>query len=39
MTVANRFLRGFTRAEERQLEALLTRMLDNAHGAPARVSA
>lgn len=39
MTVANRFLRGFTRAEARQLEGLLTRMLDNAHGAPARVSA
>jgi DNA-binding MarR family transcriptional regulator len=31
LTVANRFLRGFSRAEARQLESLLTRMLDNAH--------
>jgi DNA-binding MarR family transcriptional regulator len=30
MTVANRFLRGFTRAEARQLEGLLERMLQNA---------
>jgi len=39
MTVANRFLRGFTKGEARQLEGMLTRMLENAHGAPARVSA
>jgi len=31
MTVANRFLRGFTKAEARQLEGLLQRMLENAH--------
>jgi DNA-binding MarR family transcriptional regulator len=30
MTVANRFLRGFTRPEARQLEGLLERMLQNA---------
>ena len=30
MTVVNRFLRGFTQAEARQLESYLTRMLDNA---------
>jgi DNA-binding MarR family transcriptional regulator len=28
--VANRFLRGFTRTEARQLESFLTRMLENA---------
>jgi DNA-binding MarR family transcriptional regulator len=30
MTVQNRFLRGFSRTEARQLEALLHRMLENA---------
>jgi DNA-binding MarR family transcriptional regulator len=30
MTVLNRFLRGFTKAEARQLEGLLSRMLENA---------
>ena len=30
MAVLNRFLRGFTQAEARQLESYLTRMLDNA---------
>lgn len=39
MGVANRFLRGFTKAEARQLEGFLTRMLDNAHGVSARASA
>lgn len=39
MAVANRFLRGFTRADARQLEALLTRMLDNAHDGAQRASA
>jgi DNA-binding MarR family transcriptional regulator len=39
MGVANRFLRGFTKAEARQLEGFLTRMLDNAHGVAARASA
>jgi DNA-binding MarR family transcriptional regulator len=39
MQVANRFLRGFTRNEARQLEVLLNRMLENAHAAPARASA
>jgi DNA-binding MarR family transcriptional regulator len=39
MGVANRFLRGFTKAEARQLEGFLTRMLENAHGVSARVSA
>jgi DNA-binding MarR family transcriptional regulator len=33
MTVANRFLRGFTKAEARQLEGLLHRMLENAQSA------
>ena len=37
--VANRFLRGFSRAEARQLEALLGRMLENAHVDAARESA
>ncbi len=39
MSVANRFLRGFTRSEARQLEGLLTRMLENAHGLAPRASA
>jgi DNA-binding MarR family transcriptional regulator len=39
MTVANRFLRGFTKAEARQLEGLLSRMLENAQGSTARASA
>jgi len=33
MGVLNRFLRGFTKAEARQLESFLTRMLENASGA------
>ena len=33
LAVANRFLRGFTKTEARQLEGFLTRMLDNAQGA------
>ena len=33
LAVANRFLRGFTKTEARQLEGFLTRMLDNARGA------
>jgi MarR family transcriptional regulator, multiple antibiotic resistance protein MarR len=37
--VANRFLRGFSKAEARQLESLLTRMLENAHEPEARASA
>jgi len=39
IAVANRFLRGFTRAEARQLESLLARMLENAHEAAQRASA
>ena len=39
LTVANRFLRGFTKAEARQLEGMLARMLENAHGLAPRVSA
>jgi len=39
MTVANRFLRGFTKAEARQLEGFLTRMLENAQPQPARATA
>jgi DNA-binding MarR family transcriptional regulator len=39
MSVANRFLRGFSKAEARQLEGLLNRMLENAHGTAARASA
>jgi len=39
MTVTNRFLRGFTKTEARQLEGFLTRMLDNAQGVPVRASA
>jgi DNA-binding MarR family transcriptional regulator len=37
--VANRFLRGFSKAEARQLEGLLNRMLENGHEQPARASA
>ena len=39
MAIANRFLRGFTKAEARQLEGFLNRMLENAQGMPARASA
>ena len=39
LTVANRFLRGFTKSEARQLEGLLTRMLENAQALPARATA
>lgn len=39
LAVANRFLRGFTRAEARQLEGLLARMLENAQEPAARASA
>ena len=39
MTVMNRFLRGFTKAEARQLESLLNRMLENAQALDARASA
>jgi MarR family transcriptional regulator, multiple antibiotic resistance protein MarR len=39
MGIANRFLRGFTRAEARQLESLLNRMLENAEGVAGRASA
>ena len=39
MTVANRFLRGFSKAEARQLEGLLNRMLENGQGMEARASA
>src|SRR5438094_1484644 len=39
MAVANRFLRGFSKAEARLLEGMLTRMLENAHGTAQRVSA
>jgi DNA-binding MarR family transcriptional regulator len=39
LTVANRFLRGFTRAEARQLEGFLSRMLENAQERPVRESA
>jgi MarR family multiple antibiotic resistance transcriptional regulator len=39
LMVANRFLRGFTRSEARQLESFLTRMLENAQGVAPRVSA
>jgi DNA-binding MarR family transcriptional regulator len=37
--VANRFLRGFTKSEARQLEGYLARMLENANEPPARASA
>jgi DNA-binding MarR family transcriptional regulator len=36
LSVANRFLHGFSRAEARQLERLLTRMLENVPGYEAR---
>ncbi len=39
LTVANRFLRGFTRSEARLLEGFLSRMLENASAQPARASA
>jgi DNA-binding MarR family transcriptional regulator len=39
MGVANRFLRGFSKTEARQLENMLARMLENAHGLGARASA
>jgi DNA-binding MarR family transcriptional regulator len=39
LMVANRFLRGFTKSEARQLEGLLSRMLENAQALPARASA
>jgi DNA-binding MarR family transcriptional regulator len=39
MTVTNRFLRGFSKAEARQLESFLGRMLENAHGVSSRASA
>ena len=39
MSVANRFLRGFTKTEARQLEGFLNRMLENAQEVPTRASA
>jgi DNA-binding MarR family transcriptional regulator len=39
LSVANRFLRGFTKSEARQLEGFLGRMLENASDEPARASA
>ena len=39
MTVANRFLHGFSKSEARQLEGFLGRMLENAHGLASRASA
>jgi DNA-binding MarR family transcriptional regulator len=39
LSVANRFLRGFSKSEARQLEGLLTRMLENAQELPERASA
>jgi DNA-binding MarR family transcriptional regulator len=39
LAVANRFLRGFSKAEARQLESLLSRMLENAQGSTHRASA
>src|SRR5579863_2680380 len=39
MTVANRFLHGFSKSEARALEGFLLRMLENAHGTSARASA
>ncbi|MBV8877951.1 MAG: MarR family transcriptional regulator [Gammaproteobacteria bacterium] len=39
MSVANRFLRGFTKSEARQLEGFLNRMVENAQELPARASA
>jgi len=39
MNNANRFLRGFNKAEARQLEGFLNRMLENAQGLATRASA
>ena len=39
LSVANRFLRGFSKSEARQLEGFLTRMLENAQGTAVRASA
>jgi DNA-binding MarR family transcriptional regulator len=39
IAVANRFLHGFTKAEARQLEGLLARMLENAQDSDKRASA
>ena len=39
LLIANRFLHGFSKAEARQLEALLLRMLENAAGETGRSSA
>jgi DNA-binding MarR family transcriptional regulator len=39
LTIANRFLHGFSRSEARQLESFLTRMLEQAHGGAARGAA
>jgi len=39
MTVANQFLRGFTKTEARQLEGLLGRMFENAQAEAHRVIA
>jgi len=39
MNLANRFLRGFTKTEARQLESFLVRMLENAQGLVQRASA
>jgi DNA-binding MarR family transcriptional regulator len=39
LMVANRFLRGFTKSEARQLEGFLSRMLENTQALPARASA
>jgi DNA-binding MarR family transcriptional regulator len=39
LAVANRFLRGFTKTEARQLETLLARMLENAEASAVRASA
>jgi len=39
LSVANRFLRGFSKSEARQLEGFLSRMLENATEVPARASA
>ncbi|MBV8975403.1 MAG: MarR family transcriptional regulator [Sinobacteraceae bacterium] len=39
MSVANRFLHGFTKSEARQLEGFLNRMVENAQELPARASA
>jgi hypothetical protein len=39
MAVANQFLRGFTKAEARQLESLLSRMFENATAEAQRASA